>query len=140
VTARSRIVPRGARFAAALALAACGGQVATEADGGTDAAIDTGKLDTGVDTGAEVVVPPRSPGTCTGGGTSISCGPGPTCSSASGPLARTDGAGPPAGRPCGVVLCDVTCTCSSAKESTCNCPVAVAGPQVPPDFEIVGLA
>ncbi len=133
---RSSARLRGARFATALTLAACGGQVASETDGGTDAAADTGTVDTAIDTAVETVVPPRSPGTCTGGGASIPCGPGLTCTSASGSLACTDGAGRPAGRSCGVVRCDVTCTCTSAPDSTCDCPVAVAGPHAPPELAL----
>ncbi|MBK7396809.1 MAG: hypothetical protein IPJ34_11030 [Myxococcales bacterium] len=98
---RSSARLRGARFATALTLAACGGQVASETDGGTDAAADTGTVDTAIDTAVETVVPPRSPGTCTGGGASIPCGPGLTCTSASdrwpAPTARADRPGGRAG-------------------------------------------
>lgn len=115
----------------------CGGQVTTDADGGTDALADTGAaVDSAVDTAVDVATetPPRSPGTCTGGGTKITCAPGGTCTSATtGSLECTDGAGRPPGRICGVIKCDLGCTCASAAESTCDCPVAVPGPLAPPD-------
>lgn len=132
--------PRGVRVAMALSLsvgAGCGGQVTTDADGGADAVVDTG-VDTGVvvDTAVDVATetPPRSPGTCTGGGTKITCAPGGTCSSATtGAVECTDGTGRPPGRVCGVIKCDIGCACTSAAESTCDCPVAVPGPLAPPD-------
>lgn len=136
-----RIGRRGVRVAMALALggaSGCGGQVAHEGDAGSDASADAGgdlgvdtAVDTAVDTGTDTG--PRSPGTCTGGGTTLACAPGGTCSSATGSLACGDGSGRPPGRICGVIKCDLGCACTSAAESTCDCPVAVPGPLPPPD-------
>ena len=133
---------RGARLVAALAGvfgSACGGHVAHETDAGADGAVDTGTVDTGaaVDTGAvDTGAPPKSPGTCTGGGAAISCAPGRTCSASSTALTVVcdDAVGRPPGKHCGVIFCDISCTCTSAPDSTCDCPIAVPGPMPPPEL------
>ncbi len=130
---------RGARVVAALAGvlgAACGGQVTPEGDAAADGSSETAVVDTGVvDLGVDTVVPPKSPGTCKGGGAAISCAPGRTCGvSASFNVICDDGAGRPPGKHCGVVLCDISCECASAADSTCNCSVPVPGPLSPPEL------